>query len=286
MADDIDLSKRTLVTGALGAAGLGVVAPMGAIREAKAQGLQTGIRDESVLSKVRKERVLRIGFALTPPLFFVDPKSGNPTGVFKDLCDMMCKEMEVQPKYQEVTWANSTLGLRAGDFDLFGSSLTVNTPRLLTIDFVGPLWSKGTLFFTRKNNIHKFKSAADFNREDVTFSLSLGTNEAQRVPLMFPKAKVVTMGGQTWLAAEPVRSGKADLFGTADIDVMLYQSKNKDWAVIVDPEHPIDRRWTTWAIRYGDPEWKNFLNNWTLNLVTSGEVQRIYDDYVGRMLKG
>ena len=291
MKDKVDSSKRSMLKGTLvGAAGLVVGAAVwsksGGLHHAQAQVLPSGVREGSVLAKVKKEGSLKIGWSPTPPLFFKDPKSGKIEGVFKDLCDLMCKELEVQPNYQEVSWGNSTVGLRAGDFDLFGSSLTFNAPRGLAVNYVGPLWSKGTLALVHKDNAHKFKTAADFNQEDVVFSLSSGSNEPQRIPVLFPKAKVITTGGQSQLAAEPVRAKKADLFALGDIDVILFQNKNKDWAVVVDAANPFDRRMTTWAIRHGDLEWKNFVDIWAQNAVLNGEVQRLYAGYVDRLMRG
>ena len=47
--------------------------------------------------------------------------------------------------WHEVTFANSTIGLRSGDYDLFGSSATYTVPRATVCNYVGPLWSKGEL---------------------------------------------------------------------------------------------------------------------------------------------
>jgi ABC-type amino acid transport substrate-binding protein len=275
------------MVGALGAAGAAAaLGTDGLVKSASAQLLQSGIRDDSILAKVKKEGVLRIGFSQSPPLFYIDPKTGQMTGGYKDLCDLLCKEMEVKPAYQEETWANSTVSLRAGKYDLFGSSLTAITSRMMTIDYVGPLWSKGYLFMVHKDNAGRFKRASDLNREDVVISVGAGTSEAQRVPVLFPKAKLITISGGSLLAVEPVRAKRAHAFGAADIDVIFSHNKNKDWAVLIDPNNPIERRWTTWAIRYGDPEWKSFLTTWIQNQVLMGEVKRLYDFYVEQTIRG
>src|SRR3954447_3543992 len=39
--------------------------------------LETGVRDDSVLAKVRKESVLRVGYAQTGPWFYKDAKTGE-----------------------------------------------------------------------------------------------------------------------------------------------------------------------------------------------------------------
>ena len=68
------------------------------------------------------------------------------------MVDRLCREMEIKVDYKEVTFANSTVGLRRGDYDLFGSSLTYTIPRALVVNYVGPLWSKGSLLLIHKDN--------------------------------------------------------------------------------------------------------------------------------------
>jgi hypothetical protein len=96
---------------------------------------------------------------------------------------------------------------------------------------------------------------------------------------MFPKAKIITTSGQIVLSAEPVRTKKADLWVSGDLDVLLFAKKNSSWAHVIDPPHPFARGANTWAIRYGDPAWKFFLDMWVDNAVESGLVQQRYDFY-------
>jgi ABC-type amino acid transport substrate-binding protein len=127
---------------------------------------------DSSLAKVRKEGVIRVGYSQTGPWFYKDAKSGELGGIYKDAVDRLAKEMEVKVDYKEVTFQNSTVGLRRNDYDLYGSSLTYTLARALVVDYVGPLWSKGSLLMVHKDNAGRFKTLADFNDPKVTFSLS------------------------------------------------------------------------------------------------------------------
>ena len=97
----------------------------------------------------------------------------------------------------------------------------------------------------------------------MTFSVTAGASEEPRIPLLFPKAKLITTTGQVTLGAEPVRAKKARTSGSAaTATCILFAKRNSSWATVVDPENPIDRRPNTWAVRYGDDEWKQFLDFW------------------------
>ena len=52
---------------------------------------------------------------------------------------------------------------------------------------------------------------------------------------------------------------------------------------VIDPGNPIDRRPNTLAIRYGDPEWKNFLDFYGRFLTVNGEVERLLKVHVEKL---
>jgi polar amino acid transport system substrate-binding protein len=287
MDDRIKTSKRDFLKGAatLGAAG-GVIAAAGtamAPRPSMAQLLETGVRDDSILAKVRKEGVLRVGYSQTGPWFYKDAKTGELHGIYKDVVDRLAREIEIKTDYKEVTFANATVALRKGDYDLYGSSLTYTMARALTVNYIGPLYSKGSLLLIHKDNAGRFKTAADLNDPSVTFSITTGASEEGRIPILWPKAKIVTTTGQVTLGAEPVRAKKADVWMSGDSDVILFAKRNNTWAAVVEPEKPIDKRPNTWAIRYGDAEWKAFLDMWGSFVVVNGEMDRLFKFHMEKL---
>ena len=282
MSDRRRNSKRDFLKGAalVGAAAgfAGAMTP----REALAQMLETGIREDSALAKIKKEGVMRVGFSQTGPWFYRDAKSGELGGIYTDAVERLAKELEVKVDWKEVTFANSTIGLRRGDYDLYGSSLTYTIPRALTVNYVGPLWSKGSLLLIHKDNAGRLKTAADVNDPSVRVSVTAGASEEGRIPVLWPKAKVVTTTGQVTLGAEPVRAKKAEVWMSGDSDVILF-SKRNPWSAVIEPEKPIDKRPNTWAVRYGDPEWKQFLDMWATFLTVNGEMERLFKHHMEKL---
>lgn len=285
MNDSVNDGKRNFLKhAALFGAASGVAGAAMSPGVTLAQMLETGVRDDSILAKCRKEGVLRVGYAQTGPWFYKDAKTGELGGIYKDVVDTLAREIQVKVEWKEVTFANVTIALRRGDFDLFGSSLVYLVPRALVVDYVGPLYSKGTLLLCHKDNADRFKTAADLNKPDVTFSVTSGASEESRIPLLFPaKPKVITTTGQVSLGAEPVRAKRADVWISGDSDVILLAARNKEWAHVIDPEHPLDRRPNTFVVRYGDPEWKNFLDFYGKFLVVNGEVERLFKHHMEKL---
>lgn len=284
MNDTFGTGKRDFLKGAamLGAAG-GLIAAGAPPREALAQVLPDFIRPDSVLAKIRKDGVLRVGYSQTGPWFYKDAKTGELGGIYKDVCDRLAKEIDIKLDYKEVTFANATVGLRRGDYDLYGSSLTYTMARALTVDYIGPLYSKGSLLLIHKDNAGRLKTAADLNDPSVTISVTAGASEEARIPILWPKAKVITTTGQVTLGAEPVRAKRADAWMSGDSDVLLFAKRNAGWATVIEPDKPIDKRPNTWAVRYGDPEWKNFLDFWGAFVVVNGEMDRLFAHHMEKL---
>lgn len=288
MTRDIDTSRRDVMKFAVGAGGVAaaLAAAGTSVREAQAQILESGIDSNSVLARIKKENKLRVGYSQTVPWFQKSAKTGGLTGIYYDVAVKLAEALEVEADFQEVSWANSTVALRKGDFDVFGSSLFYTMPRALVVNYVGPMWHKGRLAVVHKDNADRFKSDADFNSPDVTFSVNIGSAEENWVKTTYPDAKIITTSGNITLAAEPVRAKKADIWATGDLDAMLFQRKNSSWAHIVNREMPIGMTANTWAIRYGDSAWKYFLDMWADHMVASGFMQERYDHYLNELAGG
>ena len=283
MKNEFDVSKRSLLTGAL-AAGAGAAALASMPQDAKAQLLESGIDPKSVLSKVKKGGALEVGYAQLPLWFFKDAKTGELRGIYKELVDSLAKDLEMTINWHEVTFANATISLRSGEYDLFGSSASYTVPRATVCNYVGPLWSKGSLAVIRKADAGKFQTMSDLNNPDVTIAVNGGSSDEQRMPLLFPKATFMAVAGQYSMAAEPVRGGRATACIVGDTEANALAKRNPDWAVVLDPSNPFDKRPNTWMIRYGDVAWKNFLDTWCAYVAANGQVQRLYDKYAAEIL--
>ena len=284
MSEKSTINRRSFMRGALGAGGTvaaaGAIAASLSIRDAYAQLLKSGISNDSALARMKKTGKLKVGYSQTKPNFYLDAKTNKLRGIFYDATQFLGQQCEVEIEYTEVLWANATVGLRKGDFDLFVSSLTYTVPRGLVIVYAGPIHHKGFIAVTHKDNAGRFKTAADLNRENVTFAVTLGDASGNMVKVDFPKAKIRTIQGQLTLLGEAVRTKQADAFIGGDFDGEVFAA-SADWAHAIDPTHPFNLLPNTWACRYGDPEWKFFLDMFCDRMVSSGfmgERFRAYRD--------
>jgi polar amino acid transport system substrate-binding protein len=282
MRKKTETNKRQLLAGSLFAAGAGALILPGS---AMAQEGDGGLDSNSVLAKTRKAGTLRMGYAQTAPWFYKDAKTGALQGIYFDVAEEMCKLLQVKSEYQETTFADSTLALRRGDYDVFVSSLTYTVPRATTVSFpTPPLWQRGSLALIHKDNVGRFKTSEDLNSPDVTIAVNTGTSSEAQQRRLFPKAKVLATTGQILTATEPVRTKRADAWLNGENDVVVFARKNASWAAVLDEEHPFDKAPNTWAVRYGDPAWESFISGFSNYMITQGFVKQRYDYHMNEML--
>ena len=238
---------------------------------------------ESVLAKIKREGVLKVCYAQTTPDNYKDPKTGEWTGVFVDLVNEMADWMKVKVEPVEVQFSTVILSLNRGDCDLFGSSLLYNAPRALEINFIRPFAAKGINGLISKEKAGTIIKVEDLNNENLTLAVQAGSRDQEVAKRIFPKAKILALQVTTDLAAfNSVRRGDADVALANGITIRWWTKvEGNDWAV---PAFASDfsTQPNGWAIRYGDPDWKNFLDSYANWVIADNKAAQLYDSYLSR----
>ena len=239
----------------------------------------------SVLDKVKNSGVLKVCFAQGMPDNFKDPKTGQWTGVMFDLATELTKWMKVKLEPVEVGWDVAVLSLKQGTCDLFGSSIVYNAPRALEINFVRPFGAKGINVVIPKQNPKRLKNPADMNDPKITLIAELGTREHETATRLFPKAKILAVKATSSIQiVDSVKRGDADAAVLPAITVKwwLQVPDNAAWGIMGFPGQDFGNAPNGWAVRYGDPAWKDFLDAFSGWVAANNVSVNLYDDYMKR----
>jgi ABC-type amino acid transport substrate-binding protein len=258
---------------------LGLLLAFGAIFASPAQAQNK----ESVLAKIKREGTLKVCYAQTTPDNYKDPRTGEWTGVFVDLVNEMATWMKVKVEPVEVQFATVILSLNRGDCDLFGSSLLYNAPRALEINFIRPFAAKGINGVVSKEKAGTITKVEDLNNEKITIAVVAGSRDQEVSKRMFPKAKILALQVNTDLAAfDSVKRGDADVALANGITIRWWTKvQGNEWAV---PAFGADfsTQPNGWAIRYGDPDWKDFLDAYANWVIADNKAADLYSTYLNR----
>jgi polar amino acid transport system substrate-binding protein len=241
---------------------------------------------ETTLAKIEREGVLRVCVPSVVPDLYKDPKTGEWTGVMADLLQILTKWMKVKLQPVEVGGFDAALlTLKQGNCDLIGSSMVYNAPRAMVVNFIRPFGAKGINAIVLKTNTKNLKVPADMNSPNVTIVTNLGSREQETVTRMFPKAKIIAVKAPAAIQiVEQVKRGDADVAVLPAVTVKwwLQVPENAALGRIAFPHQDFGNAPNGWAIRYGDPDWKDFLDNYSRFIAANNTAAKLYEEYMDR----
>ncbi|MBB5409016.1 MULTISPECIES: transporter substrate-binding domain-containing protein [unclassified Paraburkholderia] len=243
--------------------------------------------DSSAWQSVKKAGVLRCGAAVAPPYVMRDPKTGEYSGFFSELCRNFGQNvLKVKVEFVDTTWDNIVAGLQSEKWDL---SMALNdTPdREKAISFSVPATDYNVSFVYNKNNPKIPKGAhtvAEIDKQGVTIAVMSGTAQDKAISAVIKQAQIMRLPGndETRLA---LMSKRADLLADANITNMLLTEAHPEWAATVQPTPPLAQQEVAFGVRKETPAADiAVLNKYVNEQVKSGAVNRLIKTSVQAML--
>ena len=243
--------------------------------------------DTSAWQSVKKAGVLRCGAAVAPPYVMRDPKTGDYSGFFSELCRSFGQNvLKVKVEFVDTTWDNIVAGLQSDKWDL-SMALNQTPEREKAISFSAPATDYNVSFVYNKNNPKVPKGAhtiAEVDKPGVTVAVMSGTAQDKAISAVFKQAIIMRLPGndETRLA---LMSKRADLLADANITNMLLTEAHPEWAATIQPTPPLAQQEVAFGLRKETPAADiALLNKYVDDQVKSGAVNRLIKTSVQAML--
>lgn len=233
--------------------------------------------DTSTWQSVRQAGVLRCGAATSPPYVMRDPKTGDYSGMFADLCKAFGeKVLHVKVQFVDTTWDNIVAGLQSDKWDM---SLSLNdTPeREKAIAFSKSAIDYSVTLTYNKHNpkipkaIH---AISDIDKPGVVVTVMSGTAQDKAISAELKQAQVMRLPGfdETRLA---LMSKRADLLADDNMTNRLLIAAHPDWAVAFNPNPPLAQQGICFGVRKETPAADiAVLNKFIDDEKKNGEMER------------
>ena len=229
---------------------------------AQAGKIQNELVAESTLTEIQKRGVLRVGFSTFIPWAMPD-KTGKYIGFEIDVMTKLAEDMGVEIEFVQTKWSGIIPALLTGKFDVIIGGMAMTPQRNLKVNFTMPYNYSGLVLAANREACSSFNPTKleDFNRPDVIFAERIGSTPVQFIKRMLPKAQIRLFDDQAQ-AYQELRNGKAHAimgdaprptFEAAAYPETIYQPLGSEKLT----HEPI-----SFALRKGDPDWLNYLNNW------------------------
>lgn len=235
---------------------------------------------KSTLNKILQRGELQVCLEPGYMPFEMKDKKGRIIGYDVDMAKRMAKEMGVKLKLLPTAWDGIIAALVTGKCDIVMSGMTITQKRNLKINFADPYVVVGQTIMMKKGL--KVKTAKDLDDPKYTVVTKLGVTGEVATRKFFKKAKIITFETEADAASE-VLNGKADaVVYDQPYNILFMSDKGKGKLVHLDT--PLTYEPLGWAIRKGDPDFLNWLNNF-LRQIKEDKVVDFYNKLNNKWLK-
>jgi polar amino acid transport system substrate-binding protein len=247
------------------------------------QGSSHGPAAEELWDQVQHARTLRVAMVLQfPPQFYRDARTREPAGFDVEMLKLMAKDLGVQLQIEDMDFTATVPSLLAGKVDIIAAGL-VNTPeRAKSIQFTDPYVPYQLVAMIQKDA--GITDASQLNRSGRIVSVLLGSTSHELAKILFPQAEVRPLERQDACMLE-VSSKKADACIMERYLAIPYVRNNPQTTTILSQDKPFSVQYGCLALRYGNPRFLYWVNNWLHYYKASGVLDALYDRIIGPTLK-
>lgn len=229
------------------------------IGETHANNLRSQLAKESTLEQVLQRKVLKVGMSTFVPWAMQD-KTGKLIGFEIDVAKRLAKDMGVSIEFVPTKWSGIIPALLTGKFDIVIGGMGITPERSLKVNFSRPYDTGGMAIVANKKLASGFSALEDFNRPEVTLVARLGATPVAASKKFMPKANLRLFDDEAQCVQE-LLNGRAHGFVSLAPTPAHLAFKNQDKLFL-----PIKGTFTKepigFAVRKGDFDMVNFLNNW------------------------
>jgi len=240
---------------AAGVAGVAFASPAAA----QGQDARAALAASSVIEEIKRRNTLRIGMSTFVPWAFRN-KAGDLIGYEIDVGNRLAQDMGVRPEFVPTAWDGIVPALMAGRFDFIIGGMTVTPARNLTANFSASYSASGVDLAASKRLAEGMTTIEAWNRPNVTITGRRGTSAVAAAQRLFPRATLRQFDDDAQAILEVVNGRAQGMVGSAPRPVFAVLDNP---AVLYSPfSDMLARQLDSIAVRKGDPDALNFLNNW------------------------
>ncbi len=233
----------------------------------KAQDARAALSATSAIEEIKKRGALRVGLSTFVPWAFRS-KSGDLIGYEVDVSKKLAEDMGVKLELVPTAWDGIIPALIAGQFDFIIGGMTITPARNLTVNFTSPYSATGVDVVANKKMAGAFKTISDFNKPNVTLSARRGTSAATTAQRLFPNATLRLFDDDAPALLE-VTNDRAHAW-VSTVPKPAFAALDNPNALFRPFAEPLVGQADAMAVRKGDPDSLNFLNNWIQNRTLDG----------------
>ena len=229
--------------------------------------------EKSTLNQIIKRGELRVGFEAGYMPFEMLDRNGNVIGFDVDLARKMASVLKVKVRFVNTQWDGIIPALLTDKFDLLMGGMTITPERNLQVNFTRPYIVVGQSVLLAKKHVGRITDYRQLDDPKYIVSAKLGTSGDLAARRTFPRSQLKQFESEADASLE-VRNGRADAFIYDFPFNAIYALRYPD--SVGHLAEPFTRENLGWAIRKGDPDFLNWLDNFLDAIRNDGTYDVLY----------
>ena len=221
--------------------------------------IQQKLAKESAIEDILKRGKIRVGMSTFVP-WAMKSKTGELIGFEIDVASRLAKDIGVDVEFVPTKWAGIIPALLTGKFDVIIGGMGILPKRNLKVNFTIPYDYSGMSIVAHKTRAAGFDSLDDLNKADVIITARLGSTAELAVRKHLPKAKLRLFDDESQVIQEIV-SGRVHAL-VASAPLPAFQAIKYPGILYLPLKENFTKEPIGFALRKGDVDTLNFLNNW------------------------
>ena len=229
--------------------------------------------EKSTLNQILKRGELRVGLEAGYMPFEMLDRNGKLIGFDIDLARKMASVLKVKVRFVNTAWDGIIAALLTDKFDLLMGGMTITPERNLQVNFTRPYIVVGQTALLAKKLEARITQVSQLDDPQYIVTSKLGTSGDIAARRHFPRAQLRQFESESDAALE-VRNGRADAFIYDSPFNGIYRLRYPDAVAHLEP--PFTKENLGWAIRKGDPDFLNWLDNFLDAIRNDGTYALLY----------
>jgi polar amino acid transport system substrate-binding protein len=228
----------------------------------------------SQLDAILKRGTIRVGFDTFKPWAMKD-KNGDYIGFEIEVARRIAEDMGVKVEFVPTKWSGIIPALLTGKFDIIIGGMSVTPQRNLKVNFSLPYEYSGMSIVASKKLAAGRTSIEDFNNPGTTIAVRLGTTAAEAAKNFLPKAKILFFDEESQTIQELLNERVHAVVASNPLPLNL--SKEYADQLYLPLKDDFTREPIAFAVKKGDLDFLNWLNNWVRVTMSKGWLQNRYE---------
>ncbi len=252
------------------AAAAGAAVSITGTAQAQTTDARAALAATSVIEEIKRRNTLRVGMSTFVPWAFRN-RAGDLIGYEIDVATRLAQDMGVRPEFVPTAWDGIVPALLAGRFDMIIGGMTVTAARNLSANFTSSYSASGVDLAASRRLAEGMTTMEAWNRPNITISGRRGTSALAAAQRLFPRATFRQFDDDAQSILEVVNGRAHGMVGS--MPRPRFAVLENEAALFSPFPQPLARQIDSMAVRKGDPDALNFLNNWIASRQLDGFLE-------------